>query len=529
MADTCYFIEDLINDLRRGRIKIPSFQRGFVWDADRVAYFVDSIYKGFPFGSVLLWRTRTPLRMERNLGPYKLPDNDPEYPIDYVLDGQQRITSIFGIFQNSLEPEENEATNWVNLFFELNSQEAIPFRYLDNPENYDSNKYFPLKYVFDSPKYRQTTRNLDEDLARQIDELVSKLTKAKIPLERFESEERKYVATVFERINRQGLELDTLQLLSVWNWSEDFDLQEKFREILEELEPFGFKEVGSDLLLKCCAAVVKNSADPEVFVNLPGNEVRQKFDEVRNGIFRAIDFLKREFNIFSLKFLPMENILVVLSAFFASPEKQPSPPLQEQYKSINKWFWRSCFSQRYARGGAKSTEVDLKEIQKLKNGESSNLGEFPISIDKSYFLNNVFRVSSIATSTLVLLLAENEPLNFIQGTKISLEEVLSQGNRKEFHHIFPKAYLKGLNSYSDEEINCLVNFSILSRADNNKLKARSPGNYRSEMPTDAQALETIIKSHFCFNEMFNDNYKEFLEKRANLLVGKAQELSQLTN
>jgi hypothetical protein len=153
----------------------------------------------------------------------------------------------------------------------------------------------------------------------------------------------------------------------------------------------------------------------------------------------------------------------------------------------------------------------------------------PISIDKSYFLNNVFRVSSIATSTLVLLLAENEPLNFIQGTKISLEEVLSQGNRKEFHHIFPKAYLKGLNSYSDEEINCLVNFSILSRADNNKLKARSPGNYRSEMPTDAQALETIIKSHFCFNEMFNDNYKEFLEKRANLLVGKAQELSQLTN
>jgi uncharacterized protein with ParB-like and HNH nuclease domain len=109
MADTCYFIEDLINDLRRGRIKIPSFQRGFVWDADRVAYFVDSIYKGFPFGSVLLWRTRTPLRMERNLGPYKLPDNDPEYPIDYVLDGQQRITSIFGIFQNSLEPEENEA------------------------------------------------------------------------------------------------------------------------------------------------------------------------------------------------------------------------------------------------------------------------------------------------------------------------------------------------------------------------------------------------------------------------------------
>ncbi len=58
MAETYYFIEDLINDLKRGRIRIPSFQRGFVWDPDRVLYLMDSIYKGFPFGSILLWRTR---------------------------------------------------------------------------------------------------------------------------------------------------------------------------------------------------------------------------------------------------------------------------------------------------------------------------------------------------------------------------------------------------------------------------------------------------------------------------------------
>lgn len=98
MSETYYLIKDLINDLERGRIRIPSFQRGFVWNPEQVAYFIDSIYRGFPFGSVLLWRTRNPLRTERNLGPYKLPNNEPEYPIDYALDGQQRITSIFGIF-----------------------------------------------------------------------------------------------------------------------------------------------------------------------------------------------------------------------------------------------------------------------------------------------------------------------------------------------------------------------------------------------------------------------------------------------
>jgi hypothetical protein len=102
-----------------------------------------------------------------------------------------------------------------------------------------------------------------------------------------------------------------------------------------------------------------NSSKTEAFIELPGSEVRQKFDEIRIGIFRYLDFLKTELNVFSLKLLPMENILVVLTSFFASPQKQPPPIPQEQYQIIRKWFWRSCFSQRYARGGAKSTDIDI--------------------------------------------------------------------------------------------------------------------------------------------------------------------------
>ena len=177
MPDTYYFIKDLINDVERGRIRIPSFQRGFVWEPSRVSYFIDSIYQGFPFGSVLLWRTRNPLRTERNLGPYKLVDNEPEYPIDYVLDGQQRITSIFGIFQTFLIAGEGENTNWTNLFFEINSEESVPFQYLEDFTNYDRTKFFPLKYVFDARMYRQVTRDLDESLAQKIDELVEKFTR----------------------------------------------------------------------------------------------------------------------------------------------------------------------------------------------------------------------------------------------------------------------------------------------------------------------------------------------------------------
>ncbi len=355
--------------------------------------------------------------------------------------------------------------------------------------------------------------------------MVDKFTQAIIPVERFETEERKNVATVFERINRQKVVLGTFDLLSVWNWSEEFDLQEKFQEISQELEEFGFDNIGDQLLLKCCSAVIMNSCKPDAFMELPGSEVREKFEEIKQGLFRAIDFLKTNFNIFSLKLLPMENILVVLTSFFVSPQTQFSPVPQEQNDVIKKWFWRSCFSKRYARGGAKITDLDIVEIQKLKINESNELGEFNYSINEDYFLGNCLIMSAIATKTFILMVADEHPLNFIQGTEISLEKVLSIGNRKEFHHIYPKSYLENLSKdYTREQINCLANFTILSRSDNNKITNKPPSEYKLMMPNEAEKLERILKTHLCNANMFNDNYDNFLKSRTNILIDKAKKL-----
>jgi len=137
-------------------------------------------------------------------------------------------------------------------------------------------------------------------------------------------------------------------------------------------------------------------------------------------------------------------------------------------------------------------------------------------------------MGTIATKTFVLLLAQGEPLNFIQGTNISLQDVLSQGNRKEFHHIFPKAYLQNLPQYKDDKVNYLSNFTLLSRTDNNKIQSLSPGKYRNQMPADAQTFQRIIASHFCPDNAFTDDYDNFLVSRSELLLQKAEELSQIS-
>lgn len=144
---------------------------------------------------------------------------------------------------------------------------------------------------------------------------------ARIPIQMLSTDDRTTVAIVFERVNRQGVELDTLQLLSAWTWSEEFDLQRKFEDLAAELEPFGFKDVGQDkdLLLRCCAAVLAEDATTETLINLNGAVLRDRFQEVINGLKGAIDFLRDNLNIYSLENLPYAGFLVPLCVFFAVP------------------------------------------------------------------------------------------------------------------------------------------------------------------------------------------------------------------
>jgi uncharacterized protein with ParB-like and HNH nuclease domain len=81
-------IASLLGDITKGNIKIPVFQREFVWTDDQIMSLIDSIYRGYPVGSILLWSTRERLKHERNIGGFRLPETPEDYPVQYVLDGQ---------------------------------------------------------------------------------------------------------------------------------------------------------------------------------------------------------------------------------------------------------------------------------------------------------------------------------------------------------------------------------------------------------------------------------------------------------
>jgi len=166
--------------------------------ADRVAYLMDTIYKGYPFGTLLFWRTREKLRIERSLGPFDLPAPREDYPVDYVLDGQQRVTAIFGVFQTELQLARPEM--WRDIYFDYaadqTAQESQFVALLK--ADVDPTRHFPLRVLFDTAEYRKATTAFPDELAKKIDDMQARFKEAKIPVQIFRTEDK---ATVQSFLN----------------------------------------------------------------------------------------------------------------------------------------------------------------------------------------------------------------------------------------------------------------------------------------------------------------------------------------
>lgn len=520
-----YTIRQVLHSVVSGAIRIPAFQRGFVWEMDRVAYLLDSIYKGYPFGSLLFWRTRQQLFTERKLGTFTLPDPQVDYPIDYVLDGQQRLTSIFTVFQTEMQPEANP--DWADIYFDLeaagNPQDSV-FIAIPEGQEIDKTRYFPMNVLFDSVRYRATTEHLKPDQIAVVDKLQEKFKEVQIPVQLLKSEERSIVAIVFERINHLGMPLDTLQLLSAWTWSEDFDLLEKFKELREELSDFGFEGVGddADLVLSCVAGILTGEPGAEKLLNLNGADVRAQFSTVENGIRGAIDFLRTELKVVHLKLLPYPSMLVSLAVFFAAPDGKEIVYPGATLQSLKRWFWRTCFSGRYTSQTRKTTIADIEQVSLLKLGKPNTLDNIEVKVDPGFFSTSSFRVGAAATKTFVLLLANNNPQSLLSGKSIDLDKVLQRYNRSEFHHIYPRAFLRE-TGIPDPKINVLGNFCFLSAAENKNIGKKQPSVYVNDLGMPATRAATLATA-FCDIAEFNDDYASFLNARCERLAQFARKL-----
>jgi hypothetical protein len=519
-------IRQLLQRIADGEVRVPAFQRDFVWEPDRVQFLMDSIYKGYPIGTVLFWRTKEQLLHDRDLGPFTLPDPKAQYPIDYVLDGQQRLTSIFSTFQTELKKNPDSKVRWIDIYFDLkakpNAQDS-QFLALEDAEVQDH--HVPLRHLFAVSEWATYTRKIsDPDTLQVLDRLQALFKEAQIPVETVETEEHSKIAIIFERINRGGVPLDTYQLLSAWTWSGDFDLRKRFEDLAVELDEVGYFELRDDpdLLLKCCAGVVRNDASAHAIVDLKGPEVRDAFATFRTGLLGAIEFLRRDIGAVSLKVLPYKSMIIPLVRCFATDKAAGFHPNAAQRKALCKWFWHSCFSRRYSNSVDNAIAQDIAAVQQLLVGNTSEFDKRSVVVPPDFFTTNQFALTSVNTKVFILLLAQAKPKSFLSAADVDLENVLLTCNRTEFHHVFPKNYLS-LNGFANKTDQfALANFAFLSQKDNRSIQDKAPADYAKMIPPGSKSA--ILAASLIPPTGLDIDYKGFLAERAVLLADAANKL-----
>jgi hypothetical protein len=508
-------IDRLINRIEEGDIKIPAFQRGFVWNQDQVLELLDSIYRDYPIGSILLWNTNERLKSSRNIGGFLIPDREPEYPVNYVLDGQQRLATIYAVFCKDRRRDPQNARYDIDpeifeIYFDLDDDKFVPDRDLVN-----GHANLKMTSLLDVHKFFEDVNRLDEKYKQKARDLQSKFQNYEIPIITTTKRKKEEVGIIFERINNTGTRLTTLDLMVAWTWGEDFHLRAELDSIKEMLDLKEFGETPDKIILQCLSGIVEKTTKTKDILELRPGTVRNNMDKLNSSLEKSIDFLSTELNVISRDFLPHSHQIVPLTFFFS----KVNTPNQEQSRTLIQWFWKTAFSKRYSGSTDMKMNDDIAFFEKVVNGDYSDIQKYSYSVDKSTLMNQRFSQSSPYTRAFLLLLAQKNPLNLVNGSKIDLGTALSEYNSKEYHHIFPRTFLKN-KGVETEEINSLCNFTFLPADANKTISGKSPSDYIFSV-TPSRAYSKILDSNLMplRKEIYQkDQYDKFLEERAALIL-----------
>jgi hypothetical protein len=339
------------------------------------------------------------------------------------------------------------------------------------------------------------------------------------------------VCPIFERINSSGTHLSTYDLMVAATWSPQFDLNVKVKSIATSLEPKGFEDLKGNTILKCMSAIQYKGIKKENIVALrelkkQDPDIEDLVDIARSALLRAVDILSTEFNIHGLDFLPYEAHLIMLS-YLCSRIRTFD---REQMKRLCQWFWITAFSERYRGASEAFISRDLELTYSFVFNDKGEILQFGVIPTESELKNILFRSDSSRSRAFILMLANSKPRNITNGAQIDPYEALSIYNKKHYHHIYPKAFLKQVESINEES--CLLNICMLSASANIAIYKSNPNSYLPKYIKELKdQAEEVFNSNLLPNPTSNDynrlDYDSFLNIRARIIADQMEKLCGL--
>ncbi|MEF3112452.1 GmrSD restriction endonuclease domain-containing protein [Streptomyces chrestomyceticus] len=516
-------ISQLAQRVLTGDILLPKFQRDFVWPREKVLDLLDSIARNYPIGSILLWQSRQELASERTIGGLAIADRKPDYPVNYLLDGQQRLSTVCGALH--WKPNGDPDSIW-NIAFDIQTGEFIHLHTLDDPPL----TQIPMRLLSDPANFFRRVSVIEDDAARAVaDRLFNRFQDYMIAAVTLGDMSIDDIAPIFERVNSKGTPLTIVDLMRAATWDPAFDLRDAIDGILGSLATRNYNSIDRKTILRSVAAGSGYGFavdDIDKLRNKSVDELREVIHEVTEAAKKSVDFLTAHIRAPRPQTLPYANQFAVLTEIF----RRVPTPSSNQFAELEHWFWRTTLSSYFGGWNTGQMSSDWRAIKEFAEAPPGASLDVRASLPrKDIWKISQFRANSAVSKMLALMLSYAGPVDLLTGQRLDVGKSLSWSNDKEYHHFFPRDFLKR-GDFSKGRANAVGNIVLLSSASNIKISNSAPSHYLSRLidadgrESVASRLGTLLISEEAFECALVDDYAGFLEARSTTLHERALRL-----
>jgi hypothetical protein len=555
MAKQDISVRQLVDKVLSGELALPEMQRRYVWTTIKVRDLLDSLYRGYPSGAILVWEGDPNLE-DRNLQIQGIKENPLSSKL-LLLDGQQRLTSLTAILSGKPVSVRNKKKP-IDIMFNLNHPDTIVEETTDLDDDDDDDEedddngndgesdimeelrkrtfvvasrslkndptWISVSEVFvktESQLLKPLGINSDDPNWEKYAERIKKLRKIEdyqyvmqILDKKLSYEE---VTEIFVRVNSlgaklRGSDLALAQITSKWKgFITEID---KFAKEFENNEDY---LLDSGILVKTLVAFATNQSKFKTVNRVPIENFKEAWKKTQHGLRFAINLLKNNARIENLRLLGSPFLLVPISYYAIMRNEKLT---KEEEKKLMFWFYVAHMKGRYGLGSSEGLlDSDISALHRTQNLDELlsilklQVKDFYASVDEIKGKNR----RSPYFSMLFIVSKQQGIKDWFTGMAIS-ERLVGRAHALQFHHIFPKSLLKKEGA-DRKEINEIANMAFIGGKTNRNISNKEPEKYLIDVV--GKRGEDILDHHLlpADRKLWKlDNYNEFLTYRRAKLV-----------
>jgi len=504
----------LLEELGKGEVGLPEIQRGYVWNRPQARDLIDSLYREYPSGLILLWK------------PEELPElrdgsfeQAGERKLNYlVLDGQQRLTSLKQVFDGKIAVYFNVEDETFQIYSAKMKANPLWVSVRDTVGKGAVKVWRELQERIDTGSDDADKSQLDEYLDRLS--RLEKIKEYRYPVMIIHTDDYEEVTESFIRINSRGTrlreaELAMAQLAFHWPGA----IVREFESALEDYEQANY-EFEARFLMRCFVAVGTNQSRFRYLSALwkkSQPELEAIWKRTRKAVDHTVNFLRNNAGIESAGWIPSINALVPLVVYFSTKGGHLS---DKEARGLLFWFLEATIHGRFTGSPETKLDQDLRAIAGTSplNDLIGNLRREVAGFDiTSEMVEGKYQRNPFLP-LMFIVFRKNQAQDWFTATVLSSTNV-GPDHQLELHHIFPKAVLKQADNYESHEIDDLANIAFLSQKANRTILKSLPDKYLSEIEQSRLGAQLVPEQEF----WGLDKFRDFLMERRNRLAQSINE------